>query len=417
MHPQLQRAQMLLSQGRTEMAETELRQVLVTDPNDAFAHTLLAACLLDQKQYDEATEEAGQAIHLSPDEAFAHYMMGQVMYHRNRFDEAQQAAESAIALDPYDPDYFALMAAIAMERYQWQEALDAAEQGLDAEPDHVRCVNLRAMALTKLGRGREAEQSMDVALQNAPENAYSHANKGWTHLHQGRPKDAMVHFREALRLEPDLEFARAGIVEAMKARNPIYRWLLAFFLWLSSFSPRVQMLLVLGVVFGQRVLASVAESVPALQPLLPLIVFGYLGFVWMTWCGPMLFNLILRFDRFGRLVLSDKERLQSSIVGVYLLVALGWVVAAIVSAEPTMAIMGFPFALALIPLNGTFAASDNGGLFWIMVAVTAASTWFAIQSCIPGVGTVDSFWNSIMISLYSTWASLLLIGSSRPKKI
>lgn len=417
MHPQLQRAQMLLSQGRAELAETELRQVLVSDPNDALAHTLLAACLLDQKQYDQATEEAGQAIHLAPDEPFSHYMMGEVMYHRNRFDRARESADAAVALNPYDPDYFALIAAIELGRSRWKDALTAAEQGLSIEPDHVRCVNLRAMALTRLGRADDAAQSMDVALQNAPEDAFSHANQGWTQLHQGRAKEALVHFREALRLEPNLEYARAGIVEAMKARNPIYRWLLAFFLWLSSFSPRVQMLLVLGVVFGQRVLASVAESVPALQPLLPVIIFGYLGFVWMTWCGPMLFNLILRFDSFGRLVLSDKERLQSSIVGLYLLVALGWGVAAIVSAEPTMAIMGFPFALALIPLNGTFAATNNGGLFWIMVAVTAASTWFAVQSCIPGVGTVDSFWNSIMISLYSTWASLLFIGTSGPRKI
>lgn len=416
MHPQLQRAQMLLSQGRSEMAETELRQVLVTDPNDAFAHMLLAACLLDQKQYDQATEEAGQAIHLAPDEAYAHYMMGQVMYHRNRFDEAQRAAESAIALDPYDADYFALMSAIAMERYQWQEALEAAEQGLDAEPDHVRCVNLRAMALTKMGRGDEAEHAMDVALQNAPENAYSHANKGWTHLHQGRPKDSLVHFREALRLEPDLEYARAGIVEAMKARNPIYRWLLALFLYLSSFSPRVQIMLVLGVALGQRVLAGVAENVPALGPLLPVIVFGYLTFVWMTWCGPMLFNLILRFDRFGRLVLSDKERRQSTIVGIYLLVAFGWVVAAMVLAEPVVLLLAFPFALALIPLNGAFHATSRG-LFWIMIAVTAAATWFAVESCIPGVGTAASFRYSLMISLYSTWASVFLIGSSGPRKI
>jgi len=407
---------MLMSQRRSELAEKELRQALVHDPNDALTHSLLAACLVDQEKFTDATDAAGQAIHLAPDEPYSHYMMGQVMYHGNHFDEAREAANTAVELDPWDPDYFALISAIELEQHRWSAALQAAEQGLEVEPDHVRCINLRATSLMKLGRAEEAGQSLDVALQNQPDNSFSHANKGWTKLHQGKPREALVHFREALRIDPNSEFARSGIVEAMKARNPIYRWLLSWFLFLSRLSPRVQIFLVLGILFGQRLLVGLADSVPVLEPLVPFILFGYLGFVWMTWCGPMLFNVVLRFDTFGRLVLSTKERHQSTIVGVYLLVGLGWVVAAAVTGQWVLAILGIPFALALIPLNGVFAA-PNPTLFWIMAGVTAVATWFAIQACIPGISSPNAFTYSILTSLYSTWASLFIIGSRKPKKI
>ena len=55
------------------------------------------------------------------------------------------------------------------------------------------------------------------ALGRNPENAHTNANQGWSLLHGGQPGKALEHFREALRLDPDLEFARAGMVEALKA--------------------------------------------------------------------------------------------------------------------------------------------------------------------------------------------------------
>lgn len=412
----IERAQMLMSQGRNEMAEQELRQALVEDPNNAICHAMLAGCLIDQKKFAEATDEASQSIHLAPDMPYSHFIMGQVMYHRNRFAEAKTAATQAVQLNPYDADFFSLLSAIDLEQKNWKDGLAYAEQGLEVEPDHVRCLNLRAVALTKMGRTEEAGQGMDVALQNEPDNSHSHANQGWTRLHQGNPKEALVHFKEALRLDPDSEFARAGTLEAMKARNFIYRWLLKWFLFMATLPPKVQMLLVLGLVFGQGIVVSIAKAVPALEPVLPFLIFGYLGFVWMSWCGPMLFNLVLRFDSFGRMVLSPKERTQSTIVGIYLLVAAGWVCAGIVTGQLGFALQAIPFALALIPLNGTFAANSNIA-FWIMVAVTAAATWYAVLACNPTVDTAAEFIMSIKISIYSTWASLFFIGTSGPKKL
>ena len=112
MGPHFQRAQLLLQQGRPEMAEKELRAELTSDPNNDLAHGLLALCLADRKEYKDATDEAAAAISLAPDEPFCHFAMAYVFRERNRLKESQAAISEAIRLDPYDPRFFALSAGV-----------------------------------------------------------------------------------------------------------------------------------------------------------------------------------------------------------------------------------------------------------------------------------------------------------------
>lgn len=309
------RAQMLMQQGKHALAEEQLRLSLAQDSGDATAHALLALCLSDRKAWDAATDEARQAIVAAPDNAFTHYALAQVMRSRNRMIEARHAINEALRLEPTDADYFAVLAGIEAAEQLWHACLKAAETGLAHDAEHAHCSNFRAIALTKLGRRDEAGQTIQEELRRNPENAFSHANEGWRQLHARQPVQAMEHFREALRLEPNFEWARQGIIEAMKARFFIYRWMLSFFLWIGRFPPKVQLALMIGIPVGQRVLQSVLDSVPALKPLsLPLII-GYLTFVWMTWCSSALFELVLMTSRFGRLALNRSEKIRASLVG------------------------------------------------------------------------------------------------------
>ena len=118
------------------------------------------------------------------------------------------------------------------------------------------------MALVRLGRKSEAVDTVNYALERDPESGFSHANQGWNCLHQNNPKQALDHFREALRLDPELEYAREGMVEALKARNPVYRAMLSYFLWMGRLSDRYQWGIVIGIYFGSRVLLNFARTYP-----------------------------------------------------------------------------------------------------------------------------------------------------------
>lgn len=303
----IERAVLLYEQDRNDQAAKELRQALAADPDNALAHSLLALCLSDMEQYQEATREARHGVHLEPDSRFSHYALAYVLCDRERLEEARRAIQEAIRLDPDDAQNFGLLAGIEYKSRDWPKALEAAEMGLRLDPEEVACTNIQAMALVNLGRKAEAGRTIDAALQRDPENPVVHANMGWTLLHRGEPRQAMEHFREALRLDPGMEWARAGIIEAMKARNFIYRWLLAYFLWMTRLSHKAQWGVIIGLYVGYRLLRGLARSNPELAPYLYPLLAAYLIFGLLTWIGEPLFNLLLRLNRFGRLALSPNE--------------------------------------------------------------------------------------------------------------
>jgi Tfp pilus assembly protein PilF len=324
--PSLQHAQLLLQQGRYDLAADTLRQALAVDPEDSFAHALLALCLLHQQKYDEATAEARDAILRAPDFGFAHYVLGVVMQERNRFPEAQAAAEEALRIQPGQPEFCALLAQSFLSRHRWQEALDAADRGLEADPEHTSCLNLRAIALVNLGQKQAAADTIAGALQRNPHNALSHASQGWTLLHQSKPREALEHFREALRIDPNNQWARDGTMEALKARHLLYRLMLRYYLWMSSFSRRGQWGIIIGFWVGIQLLQVVQTRYPRLTPIILPLLIAYVAFILATWLADPVFTLTLLFNRFGRYLPSGLQRIGAIAVGLLLLAAIPFLV-------------------------------------------------------------------------------------------
>ena len=376
MNPTLERGLLLYQQSRYELAETELRQALAADPHDAYGHALLALCLARREQFKDATAEAEQAVHLAPDFAFAHYALAHVWHDRNHPEPAFAAVNEALRLDSARPAYFALLANIHLGESQWREALAAAERGLELDAEDITCTNLRAIALVKLGRKSEAGATIDAALRRNPDNAVSHANQGWTYLEKNDPKRALEHFREALRLEPENEWARRGIIEALKARHFIYAWMLRYFLFMGKLGRRGQWGIILGAYFGNQVLRGIAAASPALAPWATALRVVYLVFALMTWIASPLFNLMLRLNRFGRLVLSREEIIASNWIGLILLLGLLSLAGCAVYGIDTPWIMAAAiFGFLLLPVAGVFRCPEgtSRNLMTAYAAATAAA--------------------------------------------
>ena len=364
-NPRLHRGLQLLAQSRYELAEQEFEQVLADDPDNSFAHGMLGICLAKRGSFQDASREVELAISLDPELPFAFYAQSVVLAERNQFSEAETAIEQAIGLDPYQPDFFAQLASVHLQQRHWQAAHDAAHQGLELDPEDVACTNLRAMALVQLGERIEAKQAIQTALKRDPEDAGTHANMGWSLLEAGQPEPAMVHFREALRLDPESNWARHGIVEAMKAKHFLYRIILGWFLWMLKLSGRAQWGVMIGGYFAYRILQNVAANQPALAPWLMPLLIAYVTFAIATWVASPLFNLVLRFDRFGRLVLSREELVTSNWVGLCLLGALISLGAYFISGAEEL--LGCALAAGLmIPSLGAIYACDEG---WPRVSI------------------------------------------------
>jgi tetratricopeptide (TPR) repeat protein len=226
------------------------------------------------------------------------------------------------------------------------------------------------MALTKLGRNEEAGAALGQSLSRDPHNAVTHANQGWTYLHQGDHKKALEHFREALRIDPELDFARAGMVEALKSRHLIYRIMLRYFLWMGRLGRQAQWGIIIGLYVGYEVVLRTARADPKLAPYLYPLVVLYIVFVYLTWTASPLFNLLLRLNRFGRYALSRSQTITSNWIGASLLLAILSGVIWLITRNFTAVLAAVYFLVMVIGLAGAFRVQE-GWPKWAMFAYTA----------------------------------------------
>jgi tetratricopeptide (TPR) repeat protein len=287
-----QRAQVLADRQRYDQAIQELHQALASEPDFASAHALLAVCLGEQQQHKAALESVNQAIALSPNYSGFHYIRSGVLRDLGQMAEARKAIAEAMRLDPEDADCYARLSAIQYDQSEFPAALKTAQQGLQINAEHIGCMNLRLLGLVQLNQLDQAEADVKTALQNAPDNPFSHTVQGWVALHRNLIPTALDSFREALRLQPDLDWARQGLLEALKARNGIYRVILQFDLWRTRLTT------------GQRVLLGGLMIIPQIRAL-------YLLFIFAVSLSKPIFTCLLSLDAYGQLTLTRREIVAS----------------------------------------------------------------------------------------------------------
>ncbi len=403
----VERGAALFKTGRFELAENEFRSALSAEPQNALAHAMLSLCLARREQYADATAEAEQAVHLRPDWAFAYICLAAILRDREQLKPALVAAGEAVRLDPSNPAAHALVAAIYIRMKEWARALAAADLGLQADPANTDCLNARGIALVQLGRREEASQTIEGALHQNPESAETHANQGWALLHSGDYRGAMEHFREALRLKPELEWAKSGIIEALKARNPIYRVMLRYFLFMARLDRRVCMAIIVGLYLVYRVLFSLSELHPGIRPyVLPLLVL-YGIFALLTWLAYPLFNLLLRLDRFGRHALSADQRAGANLLGVWLLAttilaAVGWY-----EHSSLVLLIALVVGLSCLPASTIFRC-PSGWPRWGMAGYTAMIGGIGLTALLVPLG--DGNDNLFMVFGYGILGSTFVAG-------
>jgi Tfp pilus assembly protein PilF len=361
MAPTLDAALTFAAHGDWPRVVPAARQVLAGDPDDATAHALLALGLAHLEQGREAVEAGRCAVALAPELAFAHYAHGWALLEHDDMIAAERAAREALRLEP-DADAHALLAQVHIRQRRWQDALDTAERGLNVDPEHQGCGNLRALALTSLGQTAAATSALHEALAADPDDAYAHANRGWLLLRQSRVEEALESFRAALRLDPTMDWARLGIIEAMKARKGPYRLILRYSTWAGSLSTRAQWFLIIGLYFGSRVARSLLRENPSLWPVLGPVMALYVLFVFGSWIADPLSNLLLRLNPIGRLALNRFETLASNVVGVCVAMAAIACFAFVATRATPWLVLAAVCALLLIPVGG--AAKAHGTRAW-----------------------------------------------------
>lgn len=355
----IQRAQLLIDQARYQDASDILTKVLADDPNDPTVLAMLSEVNMRWGRSKEALRLIESAIGIDPSNDYLHYLKAYIKVEMTELKEAEACMSTALSINPAQAEYYGLMASIKLERKDYQAGLEYANKGLELDPENLFSLNIRGKALLKLGKKEESFGTLEGALKEDPDNPITHANFGWAELEKGDHKKALTHFREALRVNPSLEYAQAGMAEALKARYFIYRIFLSYSFFMSNLTAKYQWAVIIGFYFGFRLLRGVANSNPALAPFLDPILIALAIVAFSTWVTAPLGNLFLRLNTYGKYLLDKKEKMSSNFVGVSTIILLIGVISYFINGDNTsLALSIFGFTM-MVPASTVFASAKK----------------------------------------------------------
>lgn len=316
MNPDIQRARFYMNQRRYKEAQAELAKVLASEPDNSMAHTMLGFCLHRSGDKVAGRKEAVIGVGLDPASSYAHRMVGHICFESGDQKTAEQALREALRLQPNDANAYGMLALSLAVRARWKESLEVAEAGLAIDPNDVNCVNARSQAISVIGGKEDTQRAVQQALQENSQDPLAQTYAGWAMLRQNRSKEAVEHFREALRLDPQREDARRGLLEALRARVPLYRMLIAWQRWSLRFPSNGRRGLIFGLYFVFRFCMYEADANPRLQPFLYPLMGAYALFALFTWVGAPLMNIALLGHPLGRMALSRAGRIETTALAV-----------------------------------------------------------------------------------------------------
>jgi tetratricopeptide (TPR) repeat protein len=359
----------LIQQKKYDAAEKILRQLLAQEPTNIHYLALLAELNLQQDRLDKAESIIDDAIGLSPDTAHLYYIKSRVDIQQDKYDDAEHHVWQSIKLDPFDADSYAWLANIKLARKKYEEALEHADRALEYDPENLLALNIRSTVFLKLNKKAESFETIEGALRHDPNSPYTHANYGWGLLEKGDHKKALKHFKEALKNDPNFGYAQKGMMEALKASNPVYRMFLKYAFWMGNLTAKYQWGVILGLYFGTRALTALADANKALKPFLWPVIIVLTLFAFSTWIIKPVSNLFLRFNSYGKFLLDKKEKMSSNFVAISLVVFLaGLLLYIFLSDERYLFVAAYGFAM-MVPLSVMLEPSKYNSLFIYTIAM------------------------------------------------
>jgi len=379
---------LLLFERRPEAAAKEVLAAIANQPNDSYMHALLALCLMNSRDEESAFKAAKDAIKLDPELPFAFYALAKCHYDKRNMLEAEVAIDEALRLEPWNSDYWGLLSNVQIENGELKEALVSAETGLEMSPGDVHCHNLRALLKTKLGHKEEAKESLDTALAADPENALTHAYRGWTLIEHHNHTESIKHFREALRIDPTLDWARQGLIKALQVRH----WVFQLQLRLGW---RGCLMIICGFAGLLAVLNYAVKAPPGIATdVLHVAKNSCIGAIILFFLIPLLphtvlldpfMRFLLLFDRDGRLAMTPEERKFSMhLMGFIFALPLCIVLGLTLAAWWVLAILVFAYFMT-VPFTMNQEKRDKK-LWLTMAACAFAGGGIALLCVVPPVG-------------------------------
>ena len=398
----------LLDDARYDEAVELLAVIAAEDPSAAWARSLRAICLSQLHRDDEAITEAEAAVRMEPDSAFGHWALGTLLAERRQLAKAMLAARRAVAIDPDDSRHHALVAKIHAQGRDWKACRAAADAGLHLDPTDEVCNNLRTLSMRATDTTANWDEAVESLVHQYPASSWARTGKGWRQLETGHAAGARESFEQAIALDPTSEWAREGLIESIKAQNPIYAGLLRVFLWLDRMPSDKRWTYIIGGMVAYRVMRELTEAKPAIGALTYPFMAVWVLFVVASWTSYPLSDFVLSRLAIGRRLIRGERLLAAKLVAGTLGVAMTAGILALVTGSERAQNVALAFAFLVLPVAAVFKCSEG----WprkVMGAYAFVAGAAAIATLVGSIETSRVAMAGVLfMSILGTWIGAAL---------
>lgn len=200
-------AQIFDAGGQYELAVAAYESIAADAPEALGALIGKSEVLFESGEEDQAIVAMQAAVDQFPGSLDAQTSLGDLLRRAQRFEESVTAYDAAVALLPeVTRQYWQLFyrRGIALERAGiWERAEADFRLSLELEPDQPDVLNYLGYSLVEMGQNLdEAEEMIQKAVDQRPEDGYIVDSLGWIYYRFGEFDLAVQHLGRAVELRP-----------------------------------------------------------------------------------------------------------------------------------------------------------------------------------------------------------------------
>jgi len=213
----------LLETGESDAAIEEFRVAMALLPHDAMVRVRLAKALVGRDgASDEALTLFREALDLAPDLDSVRKGLASVLLLQERhLDEASQHLRAVLETDPEDLGARLQLARVLILSGEADQSVEELEKILDVDPFRHEVLLNYGQALSRSGQSSDAKAELEDILEqpDVDDSVAAVAHKELAELSsaEGLDDQALVHWRRAAELAPDLVPIQLGFAKALTA--------------------------------------------------------------------------------------------------------------------------------------------------------------------------------------------------------
>src|SRR6266853_5831146 len=209
---------------RVSCAVSAFQAALKLEAPNWEAHYNLALALLRKADRAGAARELQTAIQQKPDSVSAHFALGTAFEGEKKLAEAEDQLRSTLKIDPHFAPGAIKLSHVLITEGKTAAAVACLEDTIKAVPaDQAESVQASlAMAYAENGEMEKALGTLQGLVGAQPESSSAHFNLGLLYARKGQFQDenaAVTEFREALRLDKDMDPARIALGQVLLSRQ------------------------------------------------------------------------------------------------------------------------------------------------------------------------------------------------------